>query len=126
MPKSNIVKSLNELKMEDVYSLLLFALSELKDVPEYKTISELCYIVDKNSLLNLFKYYGGMTITIPKVDDFKLILNTLIFYELLNVEHLSYSEALSQIDLNEVSEEELKTCLSKISIILDKFDFKRG
>lgn len=125
MPKSNIVKSLNELKTEDVYSLLLFALSEIKNIPEYQVLGELCYLLDKDNLLNLFKYYGGMTITIPSVDDFKLIINALLFYELLNVEKLSYKDALSQLDLKEISEEQLKECYSKLSSVLDKYDFKR-
>ena len=41
MPKSNIIKALEELDKQDIYSLILFTLYKLKDVSEYSVLSEL-------------------------------------------------------------------------------------
>ena len=48
--KSNIQASLDNLNMVDIYSMMLFALYKLNNVPEYSTLSELVYILDKDSL----------------------------------------------------------------------------
>ena len=46
MPKSNIIKALEELDKRDIYSLILLILYRLKEIPEYSTLSELVYILD--------------------------------------------------------------------------------
>ena len=79
-----IREQLDSLKVTDIYSLILFTLYKLKDIPEYSTLSELAYILDKKSLLNFFEYFGGTTITIPTLKDFKLVIisSYIIFYVL--------------------------------------------
>ena len=48
-----IKEELNNLKTTDLFSLLLFVLYKIRDIEEYSTISELAYILDKESLLQL-------------------------------------------------------------------------
>ena len=48
-----IKEELAKLKDIDVYSLMLFAMFKLRDIPEYASLSEMVYILDKDSLLKL-------------------------------------------------------------------------
>ena len=65
---STINSNLNTLKERDVYSLLLFCLYKLSDIPEYSSLSELVYVMDKKNFLNFCEYFGGQTIKVPTID----------------------------------------------------------
>ena len=92
---SNTRKDISALRSVDVYSLVLFTLFQMKQVPEYATLSELAYILDKQNLLYLLEYFGGMTITIPTKEELQLVINTLLVYQYVKVEKMSYQKALN-------------------------------
>lgn len=127
--KNLIVTNLNEYKYEDIYTLMLFVLSELRNVPEYKTLSECTYILDKDSLVKFLQYFGGMTITVPTIDDLQLVIDTLLLYQYINEEGLEFEEAMKILkECNgpyKVHDNEIKTCYAKLVQILSKYDFKR-
>ena len=66
--KTQIVEALNSLNKTDIYSLMLFTLYKLHDDPEYTTLTELIYLLDRDSLAKFFKMYEGMTIKVPKIN----------------------------------------------------------
>ena len=68
------LEDFEKLKKIDTYSLILFALYKLKDIPEYRPLSELCYLLSKNDFLKLCQFYGGTTLKIPTVNELKLIV----------------------------------------------------
>ena len=70
-----IKEELAKLKDIDVYSLMLFAMFKLRDIPEYASLSEMVYILDKDSLLKLCEYFGGLTIKIPTIEELESIRN---------------------------------------------------
>lgn len=125
MPKSNIEAALNELDKTDVYSMILFALYKLREVPEYLTLSELSYILDNKSLINFLDYYGGMTIKVPTKKEFDIIINALLLYQNVNIEHVELSKALKVIDKEEYDIKQIKEAYFKICDILANYDFKR-
>ena len=58
-----IKTELEKLKSVDIYSLLMFVLFKVKDVKEYSTMSELCYLLDKifgvrRLYIAVFKFRG--------------------------------------------------------------------
>ena len=85
---SRISKELETLKKRDIYSLMLFALYKLQDIPEYSSLSELAYILDKDNLFNFLSMYGGMTITIPTVQEMQKMLDALLLYEKIHFDRL--------------------------------------
>ena len=85
------------LKQVDVYSMILFALYKLKETPDYSTLSELAYVLDEKSLFKFLEYFGGLTITVPKLEDFKLICKALILYQRVNLEGQSLNKELKAI-----------------------------
>lgn len=127
MSKPLLIKEeLDSLKVTDIYSLILFALYKMRDIPEYSTLSELAYILDKNSLLKFFDYFGGLTIKVPTLKDFKLVINGLLLYQYVNIDGIEYAQALKQLDKSEYQLKEIKAIYQSLCDILDKYDFKRA
>lgn len=122
---NNIDKALNDLKLTDIYSILLFALFQLKDDPKYSTLSELCYVIDNESFINLLQYFGGKTITLPSIKEFKDLVDALCLYELVNIDKMDYSKALRELDIDKKRMSELSEIYNKICDILKNYDFKR-
>ena len=90
-------KELDNLKMTDTFSLILFVLYKIRDIEEYSTISELAYVLDKDALLNLCEYFGGITLTIPTIEELESIINSLLLYQYINIDGYSYKEAIEKI-----------------------------
>ena len=125
MPKSNIIRALEELDKKDIYSLMLFILYRLKEMPEYSTLSELVYILDNENFIKLINYYGGKTIRIPKVDELSTILNALLVYEREQNTDLSLSDIFKDIGINKKEIPEIMKILQLIPQLMDDYDFKR-
>lgn len=121
---TKIVESLNALNKTDVYSLLLFTLYKMKEVPEYSTLSELCYILDGDNLSKFLSYFGGMTIKVPTLREMRLLLQALLLYQYVNIEEGKYNEALKAL-ADEFSEEEIKTVYDKLVEVTKNYDFRR-
>lgn len=125
MPKSNIVESLNEMNEKDIYSMMLFALYKLKDDPAYSVLSELIYLVDKESLLKLLSVFEGMIIKIPRLSDLKTLVAALEVYQMVNVEGMEFKEAIKIVKTDEVFEGEIKQAYFKICSVLSEYSFTR-
>jgi hypothetical protein len=118
-----IKEEVNKLKSQDIYSLMLFALFKLKDVPEYSSLSELVYILDKGSLLKLCEYFGGMTIKIPTIKELESMVYLLLLYQYVNVENIEYSEAVKLIGIESSKLRQIKSQYAEMCKILDQYDF---
>lgn len=113
---------LKALRQKDVYSLVLFALYNLKSIPEYSTISELAYVLDKDNLMRLLDYFGGTTIKIPTKREFQVIINALLIYQSVKVEKQSLAFALSKLtDVDRVQLREIKQLYNQLCDIMDKY-----
>lgn len=120
-----IKEELNQLKETDVYSMLLFVLYQMKNLPEYSVLSELAYILDKQNLLNLCEYFGGLTIEIPTIDELESLLNSLLMYQYIDIEGLSYSDAINKIGFNSFDLRKIKKDYSRLSKILENYSFSK-
>ena len=123
---SKIKKDIAKLKNVDVYSLMLFVLFKIKDVPEYSTLSELAYILDKENLLKLFEYFGGLTIKIPTIDELEGIIYAMVLYQYVNIDGMDYDAAVKLIGHSSDELRKVKANYNKICEVLEKFDFSKG
>ena len=89
-----VKEDLAKLNEVDSYSLILFVLYKLREVPEYAAISELAYVLDKDNLLKLCEYFGGLTIKIPTIEELEEIVHSLLLYQYVNIDNMSFEEAL--------------------------------
>lgn len=114
---------LNNLKQDDVYSLMLFCLFKMTENKNYASLCELIYVIDKDNLLNLCEFFGGTTITIPTIKQLEELVNGLLLYDKLNIENKSYEESIESIknadcDMDSVKKvyETLCECLSDTNL----------
>lgn len=93
---------LDILQSNDIYSLALFTLYKLSDNSKYSTISEIPYIIDKDSLFRFLKFYGGHTIAVPTVEELVSTTRLLVAYQQLKVLGRSFKDSLkcAGIDYN--------------------------
>lgn len=94
---SSIKRSLDSLKVPDIYSLMLFILYKIQDIPEYATLSKLCYLIDGDSLQRLLTYFAGQTVTFPTEADFTVLSSALLLYQHINIDGMSYADAQEQL-----------------------------
>lgn len=117
----NMNSELDKLKTRDIYSLILFILYKIKDNKKYSTLSELAYIVDKESLLNICQYFGGLTITIPTIDEFEDILNVLLLYQKVDVEGRDLDKTLDDFGIRRRNKENMITLYQQVQDILSDY-----
>ena len=120
-----IKEDLDKLSTEDIYSLVLFAILQLKTSPEYAVLSELIYSLDRDSLLNLCKQFGGITITIPTLDELNAVIDALLLYVYVNLEHKPVEYGLALLDVDAQTSKEVIKIYSKINDVISGFDFRR-
>ena len=94
----NIKNELDNLSTEDIYSLMLFVLYKSTEIPQYSALSQLAYILDKDSLLKLCEFYGGLTITIPTISQLQNLLEGLLMYQLVDIEKQDFEEVAAQFE----------------------------
>lgn len=121
---SEIKDKLANLKQRDIYSLGLFCLYKLIGAPEYSSISELAYVLDKKNLLNLCEYFGGQTITIPTTQELENIIYALLLYQYVKIEKRSYDEAFELMGSGAGDIRTIKAIYRKLSDVLEDYSFQ--
>lgn len=122
----NIRTEVEQLKTSDIYSLMLFALYRANDSPEYSALSQLSYLLDKDSLLKLCQFYGGMTITIPTIKQLESLLNALLLYQYIDIEKVDYESAVKLFTDKGVDETLLIKEYATIKELLKNYTFNSG
>ncbi|MDY2724155.1 MAG: hypothetical protein SOV25_00975 [Candidatus Onthovivens sp.] len=124
---NSIKENLNTLELSDVYSLMLFVLYKVQDIPEYAVLSELCYLMDSRSLTRLFTYFAGKTITIPTESEFKILANALLMYQKVNIDRKSYSDAIAELkDLTPKEKTSITNLYLQIIDIMNNYNINRN
>lgn len=122
----SISRELNNLTEADIYSLMLFALYKANELPEYSSLSQLSYILDKDNLLKLCEYFGGTTIRIPTISELELLLNSLLVYQLVDIENNPLETVLEDFRVKIGTNKEIKQNYYIIKELLSKYNFNSG
>lgn len=123
---TKVTAALNSLNKDDIYSMMLFTLYKVKDIPDYLTLSELCYVLDNENLTRFLSYFGGMTLTVPKLKDLRLVLKGLSLYQYVNVEGGDFEDSLKALAGDEFSCDDIKAIYVKIVEVISNYDFSRS
>lgn len=122
----NIKTELDKLTTSDIYSLMLFALYKSSDLPEYSTLSQLAYILDKDALLSLCEVFGGLSIKIPKIDELERLLNALLIFQLVDIEHNNLEETLMKFKNKNEHLEIIERDYLQMKNLLKDYKFNSG
>lgn len=115
-------EELSKLKDIDVYSLILFAMYKMRNVDEYSPLSELVYILDKDNLLKLCEYFGGVTIRVPTIDELENMVYSLVLYQWVNIDGVEYEDAIERIGHKSSDLRAVKTNYTNMCKILNNYD----
>ena len=96
--RTSIKKNLNNLHLSDIYSLMLFILFKVQDVPEYAVTSELCYLLDGANMTRLLTYFAGRTVTFPTEDEMAIVTNALLMYQYINIDGDTFTAAQNKLE----------------------------
>lgn len=96
--KNNIKKNLNALHLSDIYSLMLFILFKVQDIPEYAVTSELCYLLDGANMTRLLTYFAGRTVTFPTESEMSIVTNALLMYQYINIDGETFTAAQNKLE----------------------------
>lgn len=118
-----IKEDLTRLNEVDTYSLILFVLYKLKDIPEYSAISELAFVLDKTNLLRLCEYFGGLTLRIPTVDELEEIVQSLLLYQYVDIDNMSFDDALKLLGDKSADIRIIRKNYNKIKQLLENYTF---
>lgn len=125
--KNSIKANLNALHLSDIYSLMLFIVYKLQDIPEYAVLSELCYLLDGSNLTRLLTYFAGKTIKIPTADEFNTMVNGLLLYQYVNIEGNSLTDAQARLEnVTPKQRERAVDTYLKILPIMKQYNINRG
>ncbi len=115
-------EELAKLRDTDIYSLILFSLYKLKDIKEYSTLSELAYILDKESLLKLCQYFGGLTIKIPTISELETLVYALVLYQKVNIDGESFKDVYTTMGYNTENMKDVKKLAIQFEMLLKEKD----
>lgn len=121
-----ISTELDALRDNDIYSLMLFALYKSSELPEQSALSQLAYILDKENLLKLCEFYGGLTIKIPTIEELETLVYSLLVFQQVDIEHKQLEEVLYSIKLKGLDVDEIETSYSLIKDLLKDYKFNSG
>ena len=96
--KPSIKKSLNNLHLSDIYSLMLFILFKVQEIPEYAVASELCYLLDGANMTRLLTYFAGKTVTFPTEAEMTTVTNALLMYQYINIDGETFTAAQNKLE----------------------------
>lgn len=120
MLRSNI----ENFKQQDFYSLLLFSLYKMTQIPEYSSLSEMAYVLDKDNFLNLCEFFGGQTIKIPTLQEVQSLVYSLLLYQYVKLDKMDYDEALQLIGHESCELRQVKSQYQSLCKVLDNYEFK--
>ena len=118
-------KELQKLDQKDTYAIICEKLFTLKDNPKYSVMSELAYLLDKTSFINLVKYFGGLSIDIPTPEEFKQTRRLILLYQYFHIENLSWKTALQKAGYSMSDTRQAQKQLIEFSNVLENIKLGR-
>lgn len=119
----NVNEIISKLQKKDIYAILCSFLYDLKDVPEYATLSELCYLLDTESFLHLINYFSGQTIKIPTKQEFSDLMQVLLLFQYYEVEKRPWKDAVQLAGFSSSHGKSAKNKLAKLKETVKKYNF---
>ena len=125
--RNTIKKNLNSLHLSDIYSLMLFILFKVQDIPEYAVTSELCYLLDGANMTRLLTYFAGKTVTFPTEAEMTTVTNALLMYQYINIDGETFTTAQNKLgDLTKKEKDRITELYVQILPIMKQYNIDRS
>ena len=124
--KNSIKKDLNNLHLSDIYSLMLFILFKVQEIPEYAVTSELCYLLDGANMTRLLTYFAGRTIKFPTESDMAVVTNALLMYQYINIDGDTFVSAQNKLgDITKKEKDKITELYIQLLPIMKQYNIDR-
>jgi len=120
--RKELRKDISKLSDQDLVGLLLYAIYKLTDDPNYSAISELIYCLDRENLLNLCSTFGGCTIKIPTLSDMENLTKSLLIYQEVNDNNVSFNQACNKHNIENMDRKYLYNMYIILKEILKDYE----
>ena len=125
--KNSIKQNLNTLHLSDIYSLMLFVMYKVQEIPDYAVLSELCYLLDGANLTRLLTYFAGRTVKFPTEKEMAIVTNALLMYQYINIDGNSLTEAQGKLNgLTAKQKDETLELYLKIIPVMKSYNIDRS
>lgn len=125
--RTSIKKNLNSLHLSDIYSLMLFILFKVQEIPEYAVLSELCYLLDGANMTRLLTYFAGKTVTFPTEAEMAILTNALLMYQYINIDGDTFTAAQNKLkDLTKKEKDKVTELYVQILPIMKQYNIDRS
>ena len=125
--KTSIKKNLNNLHLSDIYSLMLFILFKVQEIPEYAVTSELCYLLDGANMTRLLTYFAGKTVTFPTESEMTVVTNALLMYQYINIDGETFTGAQNKLgDLTKKEKDRVTELYVQLLPIMKQYNIDRS
>lgn len=125
--KNNIKKNLNNLHLSDIYSLMLFVLFKVQEIPEYALTSELCYLLDGANMTRLLTYFAGKTVTFPTEAEITVVTNALLMYQYINIDGETFTAAQNKLGkLSKKEQDAITDLYVKMLPVMKQYNIDRS
>ena len=110
----NDIKALSE---DDLINEILYLIYKLNDNPKYSTISELIYVLGKDTLFKLCSIFGGCEIKVPTLLELKLFTGALYIYSAMNNDGITFEDAFKELKLDSSLKRQMYNICSDIEAL---------
>ena len=125
--RNSIKNNINNLHLSDIYSLMLFIMYKVQEIPDYAVLSELCYLLDGSNMTRMLTYFAGRTVTFPTEKEMAIVTNALLMYQYINIDGESLTTAQNKLEnLTAKQKEEVIELYLKIIPIMRQYNIDRG
>ena len=121
-----IKSELQNLQETDIYSLMLFALYKMSGDPTQAALSQLAYILDKDNLLKLCEFFGGMTLRIPTIEELETLIYSLLIYQRVDIEKEDYNNVVEDIKKKSINGKSAVKQYENVKTLLSHYNFNSG
>ena len=81
-------------------------------------MSELAYILDKDSFIRFIKYFGGNSVQVPTVEEFRETMQTIMLYQYFKIDNLSWQDALVKANIEKKDTRKFQKALMTFDTVL--------
>ena len=121
--RQTVKNSVDNLREKDIYSLVLFAIYKISEDSKYSTLSQLIYVLEKESLFRLCEYFGGMTIKIPTIAELEDMIYALSIYQEHDINNRDLDNVLNEISSRASRFTNVKKCYLDLCDIMQNYKF---
>ena len=122
--KNKLSQALDKLSLKDTYSMIMFILFQCHEIPEVAPLTQLIYLMKEEEVIRLLKYFGGQTITFPKVEDLEALIYMLTLYQEVELEGKPFDVAFGKIP--KAFKDSVKILYNKVIKIMEDYSFVQG